>query len=197
MIKSKSMLIGSAIAAVMASSAAMAGGHVASQGGTLTDGLTNNAYIAATVGIADVGLNDDAVIGSVVYGKDLGGYLQNLSAEVEFTGTLADGESDLMGTTIEASYMSAGVYAVYSYDVGTHVGIHGLDLFGKAGVAYNDYEVSSPIVTVDGSDFDLGFGVGVNYNLKALTGTDSLGVRAEWADNGAADEVKVGLSYVF
>lgn len=197
MMKSKRMILGSAVAAVMFSAPALAEHHAEKQGGTLQGGLTDNAYTAVSVGLGDVGFDDSAVITSVVFGKDLGGYLPNLGGEVELTGTVADAEQDVFGSTVEASYLSAGVYATYGYNLGDRIGVSGLDLFGKVGVAYNSAEVESVGGSMDDSEVDLGYGVGVNYNLKELTGTDQYGVRAEFADNGVAEEIKVGVSYVF
>lgn len=197
MMKTKSMILGSAVAAMMASTAVMADGHATKQGGTFQDGLTENAYGAVTVGLGDVGFSDDAVVGSLVYGKDLDGIYPNLGAEVELTGTLADAEQDVFGSTVEGSYLSLGAYATYSYNLGERVDVKGLDVFAKAGLAYNSVELETGSSSMDDSEVDLGYGVGVSYNLKALTGTDQYGLRAEYADNGVADEIKVGVSYVF
>lgn len=197
MMKSKRMILGSAIAAVLASSPVLADNHAVKQGGTFQDGLTENAYGAVSLGFGDVGLSDSALVTSFVYGKDLGGIATNLGAEVELTATLADAEEDVFGTTYEASYMSLGAYATYGYNLGQRVGVEGLDLFGKLGLAYNSAEIEGFGVSYDDSEIDVAYGIGVNYNLKKYTGTDQYGVRAEYADNGVADEYKVGISYVF
>lgn len=197
MMKSKVLLAGGILAAAMASAPVLADNHATKVGGTFEDGLTENAYGAVSVGFGDVGLDDSALVTSFVYGKDLGGYVTNLGGEVELTTSLADAEQDVFGTTYEASYMSLGAYATYGYNLGDRIGVEGLDLFGKVGVAYNSLELETAYGSADGDEFDLGYGVGVNYNLKQFTGTDQIGVRAEFADNGVADEYKVGVSYVF
>lgn len=199
MMMTKKLMLGTAIAAAMASAPVMAGNHGdhSSKSGIFAGGLTDNAYVAASVGFGEMALSDDAVIGSLVYGKSLNDYVTNLGMEVEVTGTLADAETKVSSTTYEGSYMSVGTYATYSYNLGDNIGIQGLGLFGKVGVAFNDYEYDLAGVAYDDSDVELGYGVGVNYNLKALTGSDQLGVRAEWADNGFVDEIKVGVSYTF
>lgn len=189
----RKLMLGTAIAAAMASAPAMADSHA----GGVVDTLKKDAYVAASVGLGDMGASDDAVIGTLTYGRDLDQYAANLGYEVELTGTLADAEQDVLGTTYEGSYMGLGAYATYGYNLGQHIGVQGLDVYGKAGVAFVDFEIETAIGTYEDDDIDLAYGVGVNYNLQAVTGVENVGLRAEILDNGLYDEVKVGVSYAF
>lgn len=181
-----------AAAAFTAASPAIADGHSGAGIDALNlDTLKEGAYAAGFVGTTDLGL-DDAITVTGLLGTDLGVILPNLSAEVETTFTAADAEA--MG--VEASYFAMGAYASYSYNLGERVGVQGLDVFGRAGLGYSSVDVDAGMFSGEADDTGLVFGVGVNYNLQAYTGTEDFGLRAEYVDDGA-DTYRVGVSYVF
>lgn len=183
----KKVILGGAIAAVMASSVVAAETNVLS-----ADYLTQDAYAGASVGFGDMGW-DDAIILTGLYGKNLDSVYPNLGAEVEATVTLVDAEYSNYYGTYDSSYFGLSGYAVYNYKLGEVVGIDGLTAFGRVGMGFTSYEYEA----YDDTDVSIALGLGVKYNLGALTGYDNLSARAEWTDSGLYDEFKAGVNYAF
>lgn len=188
----KKIILGSAVAAVLASSPALAMDNTVDVASMVKD----NSYAGASVGISDMGLADDAVIVTGRYGMGLGDLIPavpNLAAEVEATMTVSDASTEYFGGSYDASYFGLSTYAVYNYDLGERVNVEGLTVFGRAGVGYTNYDYEY----IDDTDIDVAVGVGAKYDLSAVAGVENLSVRAEFTDQGVYDEFKAGVDYAF
>lgn len=146
----KKVLIASAIAASLASSAAFADHGV----------LPHEGSVYGGVALVDVGLSDEAIAVKGGYNHALDAVLPGLSIDAELAFSVADAEEG----DWEASYWSAGTYARYTYGLDTLV--QGLDIYGRLGGAYVSAEAEGYGVKLDDSSFDLAYGVGVGYELQ-------------------------------
>ena len=119
-------------------------------------------YVNAQLAIADVdGFSDGTAI-VATYGIPMPHIDKHFSTEAEFTTTLTDPDTSVAGINVDASYFTLAGYAVYTYPVNEK-----FDLRGRAGLLYEDVDVSASAVGVKASDDDFGlsFGFGVTYDI--------------------------------
>jgi len=188
----KKLLIASAVSASLLTSA-VAHAETAS----ILDNWEQNAYAQVKVGMTDMGLSDDATTVTGVVGLNTPSIHPMLSFEADLTFTVADAESaypsSIGTTTVEASAFSIGGYAVANFN---QLGIENLTPFARIGLAYTSVDVTASnsyaSASGDDSEFDLGLGAGLRYQM-----TDQFSAMVDYSTVSELDTLNLGVQFTF
>jgi OOP family OmpA-OmpF porin len=153
--------------AAMLGAAAMAvsAGAVAQQADT-------GWYVGGSIGQSDLDIDKD-----IAWKASLGYQInRTFSAEVGYTNL---GEVSELGVTAEATAFE--VIGLAKFPVANQLSIYGL-----AGIAMAEVEVSSPLGSVSDDSTELTFGVGAQYDFSR-----NMGARVQWQRYGADEDIDV------
>lgn len=190
----KKIVVLGAVAAIMGSSLVHAQGAFNS--------LPEGSYAQATIGTADLGLDDNAVALTGTYGQGLPQVLPGLGFDVELSATLTGAEEhyDYGYATAsgEITYVSLGALATYTY--GADQIVKGLDLYVRGGLIYTSYDIEveatngtySSSGSDSGTETDLGLGLGARYKVA-----DQISAVVDVLDHGDITRYSVGAAYAF
>lgn len=152
----------------------------------------NNNYLNAQLAIADIDGFDDGLAVVATYGMPMPNVHKNFAIEAELSITISDAETTLVGVPLNASYVSAGGYAVYNHPINPD-----FSLFGRAGLVYIDFDIAvgGPGVTITDVDegLKLSYGIGLTYNINKTMNLTA-GYTALGED---ASQLSAGLQYKF
>ncbi|WP_166260441.1 outer membrane beta-barrel protein [Marinobacter salicampi] len=166
------------------------------------DYLKDDAYVKATIGFADVGLDDSALAVTGTYGKNLPHIHPGVSAEFDLSFSLSDAESTYshsMGRgKLSASYVALGAYGVYEH--GLDDLLANLSIYGRAGLVYTSFDAEtsssyggySASNSFSDSSFDLGLGVGGRYQYN-----EPVSFVVDYTTFDEVDLFSVGARYEF
>lgn len=129
-------------------------------------------YVGGSLGQADLGPDEDTAW------KIFGGYDINRNFAVEL-GYTDLGEVSEGAATAEANALE--LTALGKFPVGNQFSVYGL-----AGIAKVEAEVSGPGGTVSDDSTELTYGIGAQYDM-----TRNVGLRAQWQRYDTEDEVDV------
>lgn len=181
----KKIVWGSVVAGIMSASVAQAET-------AFLENWESRSYAQAKLGFADVGTSDDAIAFTGIFGLKTPDIHPMFSVEVELMKTLVDGETSittLYGTSkVEVSAFGLGAYAVASYD---QLPVENLVPYVRLGLAYTSAEASSGGYSADGSEFGLGFSIGLRYDIN-----EKIGVLVDYTST-EADILNAGIQYNF
>ena len=130
--------------------------------------LTVNAYaepgdyMNLQLGISDVDGFSEGIAAIATLGRPMPHVHKNFSVEGEFTTTIVDPDTTVLGTDIDVSYFTLGGYGVYTHSIDPYTALR-----GRAGLVYYDTDVSGGVRgSDDGLDLSVGFGLTYSLNKK-------------------------------